>query len=80
MDKNKIVPLLTTHTTMVKTGDCMVLIFGNSTDGDEVNANYHTGIVIPGVLIEQFKQMVNQFDTSAVKLFVDPKPNQQNAA
>jgi hypothetical protein len=79
MDKNKIIPLLTTHTTMVKTGDCMILIFGNSTDGIEANANYHTGIVIPGVLIEQFKQMVNQFDTSAVKLFVDAKAS-SNAA
>jgi hypothetical protein len=71
MEKGKIVPLLTTHTTMVKTGDCMVLLFGNSTDGVEANANYHTGIVIPGVLVENFKQMVNQFDTSPVKLYRD---------
>ena len=71
MDKNKIVPLLTTHTTMVKTGDCMVLLFGNSTDGVEANANYHSGIVIPGVLVDNIKQMINQFDTSPVKLFVD---------
>lgn len=71
MRRDEVVPLLATHTTMVKVGDCMVLIFGNSNDGNEKNANYHSGVVIPGALVEKVKEMVNQFDTSAVRLYVD---------
>ena len=71
MKLKEVIPVLATHTSMIKVGDCMVLIFGNSDDGKPETANYHTGVVIPGCLVNQIKQMINQFDTSPVKLYVD---------